>query len=655
MINISSKDKSILLLITTSIIILWLLTSIFSTIYNKVSFKTSEINKIYVNDPIKWFNVTKPLEAQDLKDKIILLHFWSYSCISCIESIEKIKYFTDRNPNMVAVIGVHSPIFENEKNYNSIKKAIIRYDINYPVINDPNHDLTKKFNITQTPTFLIFNLSGKIYKKYEGTKAIDEAILSLKKLVNKNKYTINRQELPIILEKNFAISSILNNPAKITYVANFKFKKNDFPALIIANSGDNSIVITKLSGEMIFKIGNKNSGFTDGNFSEARFLRPQSVLYDGKNIYVADTGNNAIRLIDIEKQKVSTLIGSGNQGDIIANKKINISEIELSAPTDLEFYPDKDNIMISNSGTNQIVNYNIKDKSVTAFAGNGDNGEDDGIYPANSFSQTQDMTVYDGKLYLVDSKTSSIRLIDKDGSVKTIFSQKINKNSSLPLQNPRGIFVDDSGVFVTDSFNHQIRKFDFNSEKIINIAGSDRGEEIGSKTQLDEPSGIVSFIDKLYVADTNNNRIIIINKANGSSSLLDIIPSQKLPKETFVEYLPNLDKNPEITLKANSEIGIKINVKNGWKINELGPSFINILELKDDNNANLITSFDWNAIMTKTLDFRDLKIGTNYLIQGKIYFCKNSINSLCYIKSYEQKLSINENSDVNQIVIEIGK
>ena len=165
MINVSHKDKSIILLIAVALIFLWLIVSIFFVIYNKITFSSSDLNKINSVEKTKWLNVIEPLKNSDIKGKIVILHFWSYSCVSCVESIEKLKELDERNPNSFAIIGIHNPIFENEKNYNSVKKAVIRHEISYPVINDSNLDLAKKFNVKNNPSFLIFGLNGKMIEK----------------------------------------------------------------------------------------------------------------------------------------------------------------------------------------------------------------------------------------------------------------------------------------------------------------------------------------------------------------------------------------------------------------------------------------------------------------------------------------------------------
>ena len=651
MINVNHKDKSIILLIAVALIFLWLMVSIFFAIYNKITFNTSDLNRISLVEKGKWFNVVKPLKNSDIEGKIVVMHFWSYSCSSCIESIEKLKELDAKNPDSLAIIGVHNPIFDNEKNYNSVKKAVIRHEISYPVINDAELELAKKFKIKNNPSFLIFGLNGRVDKKYVGSDSIDKVINRAQELINKNKFSINHSRLPIVLEKNITIASLLTSPTKIIYEEKFSYKGREFPAFIIANSGQNSVLISNMMGEIVLKIGSGIRGMVDGDIAEAKFSYPQGILYDNKNLYIADTGNNSLRFVDFEAQKVKTIIGSGEQGDAVQVKRIDAKSVDLSAPTDLEFFPDKSNIAISNSGTNQILVFDIKNKSISILAGNGDKGEDDGVYPQNSLAQTTDMAVYGNKLYFLDGPTSNLRVVNKDGDLKTLYSNK----SSKKLQNPRGLIVDDTGAYISDSFNHVIRKYDFNSQQLNALFGFARGEDVGAKTSFDEPSGLVSIIDKLYVVDTNNNRVLAVNRARGSSTLLDLIPPQKLYKETFVEYLPNLQKSQDIFVKPEVKIDININVKQGWKINQIGPSFINLLELKDEKNATLIVSYDWNAILQKKIDSLKLKKDQEYLLQGKIYFCRNSLNSLCYIKSYEQKIIPKDDSQITQIEVDIGQ
>src|SRR5215213_872719 len=80
---------------------------------------------------------TEPINIKDLKGKVVLVDFWTYSCINCIRTI---PYLVDWNEKYadkgLVIVGVHSPEFEFEKNIDNVKAAVQKYGIKYPVIQD---------------------------------------------------------------------------------------------------------------------------------------------------------------------------------------------------------------------------------------------------------------------------------------------------------------------------------------------------------------------------------------------------------------------------------------------------------------------------------------------------------------------------------------
>lgn len=218
-------------------------------------------------------------------------------------------------------------------------------------------------------------------------------------------------------------------------------------------------------------------------------------------------------------------------------------------------------------------------------------------------------------------------------------------NKDAGLQHPLGLSVDDTGAYVVDSFNNKIRKFDFNSKQLRDFAGS--------KIGFDEPDGIVAVLDRFYVVDTNNNRVLAVNRGNSEAEVLDVMPPLRLPKEGFLEYLPNLHSLEKISVKKDEEIAFKIEMKDGWKINGEGPSFVNLLELTSEKQADMVASFDWNSIKNKEMKLPKLSSGKNYLLQGTIYYCEDKKGALCYVKSYEQNMSA-DGDGASEIKITLG-
>jgi thiol-disulfide isomerase/thioredoxin len=664
--KLSSKDKSFFLFIIAALVILWGLFKFFFYFFAVTTFDSSNFGKITGQQNKQWFNLSRPLEISDLKGRIILLDFWSYDCVSCIEDQKEIKKMERYFGSKLTVIGIHCPKFENQKDPISIKKAILRYNITNPVINDSDLKIWNAFAVNSWPTYILLNLHGNIVKTYSGKNQLPKIERDIKRLVSRHKLQISRDPLPLLPEKYSVIENVLNFPTKLEYSADFSYNSRQLPVIFIANSGKNNIVISSLSGDIITKIGSGKSGFADGDLNKASFREPQGLLYNSGKLYVADKDNHALRLVDFKAGKVSTLAGSGQRGEIIKNdnKNNNALTINLASPADIEFFPDNNHIAIANSGTNQILSYDIAKQTISVLAGNGFKGIDDGKYPQNSLAQTADMSVFNHKLYFIDSESSALRVLDESLNVKTLigkglfqFGHKNGDSNTALMQHPLGLLVDDTGAYICDSFNYVIRKYDFSSGQIYDLVGKkkpDNGVGDSSKTGFDEAEGIISVLDRFYIADSNNNRILVLSRGSLNSELLAIMPPLKLPKESFLEYLPNLQKAEDIKVSSDFNIMLKIDLKKGWKINEDGPSFINLLELVKENRANLTDSFNWHFIKNKEIKLPKLKEKGNYMLQGTIYYCEDKKNALCYIKSYEQKLTADSDQVRVNIDIKLG-
>jgi thiol-disulfide isomerase/thioredoxin len=663
--KLTHKDKSLILLIASTLVVIWVVFALVSKFFFSTTFAVSDASKIIDNSKnSKWFNLGKPLEISDLKDRVILLDFWSYSCVSCIEAISEIKELKQTFGSKLTVIGVHVGKFENDKTSNAIQKAVLKYDIDYPVINDSESKLADSFEVKAIPSFVLINPHGNTYEIYEGDSKLDELRSGVKKLISKYKFEITRDSLPLVLDKYSVLGNVLMFPSHIEYAYDFSYKTRQLPALFISNTGKDNIVVSSITGDIVVKIGSGQKGFQDGSFDVATFNSPRGLIFNSNKLYVADSGNNAIREIDFKEGKVTTILGSGANGFVIEDgKSHNGEDVELSFPMDIEFFPTKNEIAIANSGSNQILSYNIKSNEVMVVAGNGADGIKDGKYPQNSLSQTSALSAFNNKLYFTDSNSSALRVMEENGEIKTLIGQDSKKfghkngdKSTALMQHPQGLLVDDTGAYISDSFNHRIRKYDFSTNQIRDIVGNSKsGMGLGSSsnTQFDEPMGITSILDRLFIVDSNNNRIVILNRGTFSSELLDVMPPLKFSKEGFLEYLPNLQQSENLVVKSDSEIVLKIKVKKGWKINEAGPSFINLLEMIKERKADLVMNFDWNNIATKEMKLPKLIEGKDYLLQGVIYYCEDKINSLCYIKSYEQRIAADSGEKNSEVIIDL--
>jgi cytochrome c biogenesis protein CcdA/thiol-disulfide isomerase/thioredoxin len=110
----------------------------------------------------QWFN-SPPLNREALRGKVVLVDFWTYSCINCIRSLPYVRGWADKyKDHGLVVIGVHSPEFAFEKNADNVAKAIKDLHVDYPVAMDNDYAIWKGFNNEYWPAHYFIDTQGQI-------------------------------------------------------------------------------------------------------------------------------------------------------------------------------------------------------------------------------------------------------------------------------------------------------------------------------------------------------------------------------------------------------------------------------------------------------------------------------------------------------------
>ena len=108
----------------------------------------------------EWMNTSRPIDLAELKGKVVLLDFWTYCCINCMHVLPDLKYLEEKYGDQLVVIGVHSAKFDNEKDSANIRDAILRYEIQHPVVNDSEMLIWRKFGTRAWPTVALIDPEG---------------------------------------------------------------------------------------------------------------------------------------------------------------------------------------------------------------------------------------------------------------------------------------------------------------------------------------------------------------------------------------------------------------------------------------------------------------------------------------------------------------
>jgi thiol-disulfide isomerase/thioredoxin len=109
-----------------------------------------------------WIN-TKPLTMQSLRGKVVLVDFWTYSCINCLRTLPHLETWDQKyRKDGLVIVGVHSPEFKFEKDQKNIATAIQKYRIRYPVANDNGLETWANFGNQYWPAEYLIDRNGKV-------------------------------------------------------------------------------------------------------------------------------------------------------------------------------------------------------------------------------------------------------------------------------------------------------------------------------------------------------------------------------------------------------------------------------------------------------------------------------------------------------------
>jgi thiol-disulfide isomerase/thioredoxin len=150
----------------------------------KLSIDKSQFRKAPEFKGITSYINTNQTKLSDLKGKVVLVDFWTYSCINCIRTL---PYLVDWNQKYsdkgLVIVGVHSPEFEFEKNIDNVKQAVARFGIKYPVLLDNDHETWNAFQNSYWPRKYLVDSDGYIRYDHIGEGGYAETENAIKSLL----------------------------------------------------------------------------------------------------------------------------------------------------------------------------------------------------------------------------------------------------------------------------------------------------------------------------------------------------------------------------------------------------------------------------------------------------------------------------------------
>jgi hypothetical protein len=224
------------------------------------------------------------------------------------------------------------------------------------------------------------------------------------------------------------------------------------------------------------------------------------------------------------------------------------------------------------------------------------------------------------------------------------------------MQHPLGLYADVTGVFIADSYNHSIRRYDPPQQTMETVIGDGKagegassGPEDAPKVRLNEPTGITKLGEGFFaIADTNNHRVVVWNRATGKVERMKIDGEKNIAPRSETSdsgvgdklvgskrinvRLPNLiPQSPAKVNQAKTEL--KIILPERYHLNDQGPSFGRLFEGAPPKEVLVKEWKREDLLKSLKLDLPRLKADTEYTFQGTFYYCLETKNAVCEIGS----------------------
>lgn len=608
---------------------------------------------------LQWLNTDRPLTLRELRGKVVLLDFWTYCCINCMHILPDLKKLERKYADALVVIGVHSAKFFTEQETENIRQAILRYDIEHPVVNDNQMQVWQQYAVRAWPTLVLIDPSGKIvgYHSGEGIYDLFDRAIAQTIQTAEAKGTLKRGALSFKLERDQEARTVLRFPGKV--LADERTNR-----LFIADSNHHRVLVASLKdGGIELVIGAGTPGLEDGAFDKARFNNPQGMAYDPDTdtLYIADTDNHAIRKADLRKRMVETLAGTGEQSRVYPPRAGKGRETALNSPWDLVLIGDT--LYIAMAGSHQLWRLNLRTQVAEPHAGTGREACMDGSLKTCALAQPSGITTDGKKLYFADSEVSCIRAADirPDGELETLvggdlfeFGDVDGFGRQARLQHPLGVVYGDGIIYVADTYNNKIKRLDPRTRKIETFLGTgEAGARDGDHPTFDEPGGISYAHGKLYIADTNNHLIRVADVKTKRVETLQLRGLEKAHPPALHAQPPSETRETVLVNTPSPTLTVQIRLPQGHKLNPNANSQVRLTMqgATVQGKAELVA-----PIKTLSMSF-PLQLTaerTTLTLHLLIYHCREGQEGLCYLYEKRITLPIQQGTGADTVPVEIA-
>jgi sugar lactone lactonase YvrE len=448
-----------------------------------------------------WLNAA-PTTLAELQGRPVVLAFVNAASVWCAQRLAELELWRSRNPGKVQLLVLQVPRFDCERDPAQSLKLLRRQGVTAPALLDADWDGWRRFNVTAWPTLVLLDAQGRERERLVGLGGELERTLNglcegatrpLDDELNVRRELHPEPRLPLSFPTGLAVTT---------------------ERLYIADTGHHRVLECSHGGRVLRQFGLGTADFMDGGPGEAAFNRPQGLALEREWLYVADTGNHALRRIHLISGQIDTLCGTGRPAEPIEGPIADPRRSPLTHPQGLAVSDNQ--IHIGMAGDNRIWSYHQGQRALKWRAGSGAIEERDGGSHMAAFAQPTSLAAVQQALYVCDALGSSIRAMQLRGDlVQTLvgqgmwsFGDEDGPRATARLQYPQAIALSPDAplLWIADTGNGRLRT--------LRLGGGELST-LELPRRLHGPAGLALGGGAVWIAETDAHAVLRFDPVSG--------------------------------------------------------------------------------------------------------------------------------------------
>ncbi|WP_312913300.1 hypothetical protein [Stenotrophomonas sp.] len=453
-----------------------------------------------------WLNAA-PATLQELRGRPVVLAFVNGASVWSMQRVAEVARWQARNPGRLQLLVVQVPRFEFEREPQQSLKLLRRHGVSAPIVLDAHWDTWRQFEVQSWPTLVLLDAYGQERERLVGAGAeLDRALSGLcegvpRPLEDDDAREINAEpRLPLLF------------PAGLVATAE---------RLYVADTGHHRILECNHAGRILRQFGLGSADLINGGLGEAAFNRPQGLALVRDVLYVADTGNHALRRINLTSGQVDTLCGNGRVGAPSAGVLAQPWDSALNHPVGVAVADNQ--IYVAMAGDNHIWSYDLGAKELRWRAGAGPVEVRDGSGHLAAFAQPCSVVAVQHTLYVADALGSAIRSVQlRNDLVQTLVGQGPWESGNVDgprlrarLQYPQALAMgpDSPLLWIADAGNGSLRT--------LRLGGGDLST-VNLPRRLHGPAALAVAAGAIWIAEADAHAVLRFDPLSGELSEVPI-------------------------------------------------------------------------------------------------------------------------------------